>query len=131
MLDDLQDKIRNYKDDMMSRSSCAAMASGDCDPMMDVEQDQEFTPKIKRQGQKRKRASRNPARDSIATFDMLVRCPEEDPHCTEVRQIRLYVVDRSVVWLHMDDVEWAMRYLYVQNVLKGVPLVLDDSTGPK
>ena len=61
---------------------------------------------------------------------MPVRSPEEDPDCTEVRQIRLYVVDRKVVWLHIDDVEWAVRYLYVQNLLKGVPLVLDDSAGP-
>ena len=131
LLDDLQDKIRNYKAGWVWSSSCAAMASDDYDPMMEVEQDQEFSPKIKRQGQKRKRASRNLALDSIATFDMLVRCPEKGPHCTEVRQIRLYVVDRSVVWLHMDDVEWAVRYLYVQNLLKGVPLVPDDSTGPK
>ena len=70
----------------------------------------------------------NLARDSIATFGMPVHCPEEDPHCTDVRQIRLYVVDRSVVWLHMNDLEWAMRYLYVQNLLKRVPLVPDDST---
>ena len=107
------------------------MASDDYDPMMEVEQDQagsELSPKIKSQGQKRMRYFRNPARDSIATFDMPVRCPEEDPHCTDVRQIRLYVVDRSMVWLHMDDVEWAMRYLYVQNLLKGVPLVPDGST---
>ena len=131
LLDDLQAKIRNYKAGWVWSSSCAAMTSGDYEPTMVVEQDQagsEFSLKINRQGRKRKRSSRNPARDSIATFDMPVRCPEEDPHCTDVRQIRLYVVDRSVVWLHMNDLEWAMRYLYVQNLLKGVPLVPDDST---
>ena len=130
-MDDLQDKIRNYKAGSVWSSSCAAMTSGDYEPTMVVEQDQsgsDFSPKINRRGQKRKRSSRNPARDSIATFDMPVRCPEEDPHCTDVRQIRLYVVDRSVVWLHMNDLEWAMRYLYVQNLLKRVPLVPDDST---
>ena len=68
---------------------------------------------------------------AIATFDMPVRCPEEDPECTEVRQVRLYVVDRKVVWLHIDDVGWAVGYLYVHNILKGFPLVLDDSIGPK
>ena len=35
-----------------------------------------------------------------------------------------------VIWLHIDDVEWAIKYFYVQNHLKGVPLVADDSTGP-
>ena len=110
------------------------MTRGDYEPMMVVEQDQagsEFSPKINRQGQKRKRSSRNPARDSIATFDMPVRCPEEDPLCTDFRRISLYDGSRKEVWLHLDDVEWAMRYLYVQNFLKGVALVPDDSTGPQ
>ena len=71
----------------------------------------------------------NRAKNTILALDMPVRCPEEDPDCTEVRQIRLYVVDRITLWLHIDDVEWAVRYLYVQNLLKGVPLVLDDSIG--
>ena len=131
LLGDLRDKVQKYCDGEVSSSSCVAMASDDYDPMMEVEQDQagsELSPKIKSQGQKRMRYFRNPARDSIATFDMFARCPEVDPDCTEVRQIRLYVVDRSVVWLHMNDLEWAMRYLYVQNLLKGVPLVPDDST---
>ena len=42
-----------------------------------------------------------------------------------------HYVDRRAIWLHIDYVEWAMRYLYVQNLLKGVLLVPDDSTGPK
>ena len=69
----------------------------------------------------------NLVRNSVVTVDVPVRCPEEDPDCTEVRQIRLYVVDRITLWLHIDDVEWAVRYLYVQNLLKGVPLVPDES----
>ena len=59
-----------------------------------------------------------------------VRCPEDDPDCTEVRHLKLDVAERTMVWLHADDVEWAVRYLYVQNHLKGVPLVPDDSAGP-
>ena len=99
------------------------MTSGDYEPTMVVEQDQsgsDFSPKINRRGQKRKRSSRNPARDSIATFDMPVRCPEEDPHCTDVRRIRLYVEGRkevlapsgrcgvgSAVPLHAESLEWS------------------------
>ena len=106
----------------------------DYDPMMGVEQDEEgckaSPTQIKRQGHTRMRYFRNPARHSIVTFDVPARCPEEDAQRTEVRQIKLYVVVRKEVWLYIEDVEWAVRYMYVQNVLKGVPLVPDDSTGP-
>jgi len=135
LLEELRDNVLKYCDGEVSSSSGVAMESEDCDPMMEVEHDQEdveLSPsKIKARGEKRMRYFRNLAKDSIATFDMPVRCPEEDTDCTKVRQIRLYVVDRKVIWLQIDDVEWAVRYLYVQNLLKGVPLVLDDSTGPK
>ena len=61
---------------------------------------------------------------------MPARCPEDAPNCTEVRNIRLYIEDRVQVWLDLTDVEWAVRFLYVQNLLKGVPLIPEDSTGP-
>ena len=76
------------------------------------------------------RYHRNHARDSITTIDMPVRCPEEDPDCTEMRKVRVYIEDRKQIWLDLNDVEWAVRYLFVQNHLKGVPLIPDDSTGP-
>ena len=100
--------------------------------MVEVDQDEFDSPsKIKVHSPKRMRYNTDLANNSIVTLDMPARSPEEDPDCTEVRQIRLYVVDRKVVWLHIDDVDWAVRYLYVQNLLKGVSLVPDDSTGPK
>ena len=136
LLDILHDKVHKHCDGEVlcdgEASSSSPKASDEHDPMMEVQQDQVdsgCSSKIKGPGQKRMRYYHNLARDSIATFDMPVRCPEEDPHCTDVRQIRLYVVDRSVVWLHMNHLEWATRYLYTQNLLKGVALVPDDSPG--
>ena len=35
---------------------------------------------------------------------------------TSTRTIQLYVVDRKQVWLDIDDVEWALRYLLMQFV---------------
>ena len=100
--------------------------------MMEVEQDElgHSPAKIKGRGIKRMRYYGNPQSQTIATFDVPARCPEEDAHCTEVRKIKLYVTDRKEVWLHIDDVEWAIRYLYMQHLLKEVPLVPEDSTGP-
>ena len=133
LLDELRDKVQKYCDGEGPSSSGDAMPSDDYDPMMEVEQEQvdgESPIKTKGQGQKRVRYYRNAAKNSVATFPMLVRCPEEDPECTEVRNIRVHVMDRKVLWLHIDDVDWAVRYLYVQNLLKGVPLVSEDSPGP-
>ena len=58
------------------------------------------------------------------------RCPEQDPLCQEVRKIKLFIEDRKQLWLHLNDMDWAVRYLYVQNMLKGVPMVSGDSAGP-
>ncbi len=40
------------------------------------------------------------------------------------------LVDRQQIWLDSDDVDWAVRYLYVQNLLRGVPLVAPTDAGP-
>ena len=34
------------------------------------------------------------------------------------------------IWIHVDDVEWASKYLWVQHQLRGVPAVADDDEGP-
>ena len=120
LLEDLRQKVQTRCGGEGSSADGAQMLDEDYDPMMDVEQDggasQGSPGKIKRQGQKRMRYFRNVARDSVVTFDMPARCPEEDAERTEVRQIKLHIVDRKEVWLHIDDVEWAVRYLYVQNL---------------
>ena len=42
----------------------------------------------------------------------------------------IFATDRVVVWLSIDDAEWAMGYLFTQNQLKGVPLVASSDAGP-
>ena len=103
------------------------------DPMAEVEQadhDIQTTPKTRGRGQKRTHYYRNPVSKQVVTLNMPARCPEEDPYCTEVCKIRLYLEDRVQGWLDLADVEWAVRFLYVQNLLKGVPLIPEDSIGP-
>ena len=93
-------------------------------------QDYQASSPTKSRGAKRMRYYKNYARERIETFDMLVRCPQEDPNCSEFRKIKVYIQDRKQIWLDIQDVEWALRYLYVQHLLNGVPLVPEDSTGP-
>ena len=61
---------------------------------------------------------------------MPLHAPEEKPNSTEKTKIQLYVKDRKQIWLHLDNVKWAVRYLYAQNFLKGVPMVDPASRGP-
>ena len=48
--------------------------------------------------------------------------PEEDPMSTSTRTIELYVVDRKQLWLDLDDLEWAVRFMYMQIVFKPDPV---------
>merc|ERR1712187_227081 len=108
--------------------------SEEYDPMTEVDQEQQpanISPtKTKSQEKKRKYYYMNHARNTTISVAMPARCPEEDPGSTQVRSIRLYIENRKTIWLHIDDVEWAVRYLFVQNHLQGVPLVSDESPGP-
>ena len=56
--------------------------------------------------------------------------PEEHPEGMSQRRVTLYVDDRKTIWLDIDDVAWAIRFLYVQHWYQGVPAVSPDSTGP-
>ena len=77
----------------------------------------------------RARYHENRARNQIVTVSMPAVCPEEDRHCKVKRNVKLRITDRRTIWLSIDDVEWMVRYLFVQNQLRGVATV-DDDEGP-
>ena len=57
-------------------------------------------------------------------------CLEVDPNGTKRRNVSVYVEDRKTIWLSIDDVAWAVQYLYTQNQLKGIPIVAANDAGP-
>ena len=134
LLEDLRLEIQKLCDgEESSYSPAKSKESEDYDPMAEVDQDDQHpqnTTKTRGRGQKRARYYKNHVSKQVVTLSMPARCPEEDPNCTKVRNIRLYIEDRVQVWLDLADVEWAVKFLYVQNLLKGVPLIPEDSTGP-
>ena len=81
-------------------------------------------------GAKRARYTANPAKNKILEVQVASECPEENPQCTDMKTVRLFVVDRQQVWMCLDELEWAVSYVYKQFVLKGVPFVSPDSVGP-
>ena len=72
----------------------------------------------------------NRARNQIVTLNMPTRCPEEDSNCKDYRRVTLHITDRRQIWLSIDDIEWAIKYLFVQHQLRGVAAIADDDEGP-
>ena len=107
------------------------------DPMEEIEVDDDDNPRSRGVGyidpnSKRARYQKNKAKNRLLTVTVPAVAPEQDPMSTSTRTIQLYVVDRKQVWLDIDDVEWALRFLYMQFALKGVgvPVVYPDDSGP-
>ena len=102
------------------------------DPMDAINVMEMETPQklIRGDGLKRRRYYHNCASHKILALSMPSNPPELMEQGDETRTITLWVGDRKSIWLHQDDVEWAVRYLWVQSQLKGVPLVPSASEGP-
>ena len=126
LLEDLRKEVQKYCD---GEVSSAAVAAADFDPMLDIMADDALVTHVRRRQDGKRARYVKSFRQEVISVIMPERCPEEDDTGTQVRRVRLFIVDRQQIWLHMDDVEWAVKYLYVQNHLKGVPLVDDDSIG--
>ena len=99
------------------------------DPMDDVDVSDSESPskKVKSDGGSRMRYHRNDYKKSIVEIEIPEHPPEVAKDGQDVRTIRLYIEDRKKVWLHIDDLSWAIKWMYVQIELKGVPLVAPDS----
>ena len=105
----------------------------DYDPMNEVDCEENAADKAGKtrgRGEKRARYYKNHAKHKLLDIDFPRHPPELVKDGKDKRSVRIYIIDRKQVWLQIDDVPWAMKYLYVQNLLKGVPLVAPDSEGP-
>ena len=129
LLQRLQKQLRQYYDTPLA--PITTEDSQACNPMDDILEGAASSPRVTTpQGQQRGRKRTTHSRNTVLTVRMPVRCPEADPTCTEFREVKLYVRDRDTIFLHIDDVKWAVRSLFMQSELKGVPVVDEDSTGP-
>ena len=133
LLNDLRTRVEKFCDGEAETEEQGA--GEDYDPMAEIDgADSPGGPQGTKvagvKGVKRARYYKNHCKNTVVTASLPARSPEEDPNCTDVRKLKLFIEDRKKVWLHLDDVPWAVRYLYGQNMLKGVPLVSPDSAGP-
>ena len=124
--------LHNKKDDACNGAADIgdrADEEGEHDPMADLDVGADVS-KTKSPGKKRNHYYQNHAKNRFVVCQLPQFCPEAAPDCTLTRDVTLYVRDRKTIWICIDDVEWAIRYLYAQNMLKGVPLLAPNSRGP-
>ena len=73
---------------------------------------------------------RLPARQRMNEFEVAAKPPEVDLLGMEKRCIRLFIIHKSQVWLHLEDIDWAVKYMATQHLLKGVAAVEEADPGP-
>jgi hypothetical protein len=101
------------------------------DPMDDVDCPQDYANGDgDRHGGGAKRARKNSAKHRFLELDLAMHPPEIVRNSSVKKSILLFIVDRRQIWLRLSDVAWAVKYLYIQSLMKGVPMVADDSHGP-
>ena len=128
----LREHILRLSDGTDALDNKAVVDIDDYDPMDEINRaiEQQGGHKLVADKQGRTRYYANKARNCIATVNVPSRPHEIDPNCTQMRAVKLFIADRKTVWLSLDDVAWAVRYLFDQYRLKGVPVVDDDDAGP-
>ena len=118
LLESLRDKVKQYSDGELSADPVDPNA--DFDPMdaIGTEPSSSDTSPSKtkhrgggRGGGTRVRYYKNHARGKVVHVDMPASGHAPDQISPEVRQIRLFIMDRKTIWLHQDDVEWVVRIL--------------------
>ena len=101
------------------------------DPMADLDSDEDCSPskRLKRHDGKRVRYTSGRTRVIVE-----IPFPNDPPQVRkdddEGRMIKLYIEDRKKIWLHVNDLSWAVRWIYAQIQLKGVEWIDPESTGP-
>ena len=139
LLNSLRGHVEQACSGVLKTKEPEAAVAAEEDPMDDIDDEMpEKMQKTNAHGGGRRDATRvryqprsNQAKGKILEVEMPVACPEEDPDAVGgKRTVSLFIVDRQQLWLNSNDVDWAVRYLYVQNLLRGVPLVSPTDKGP-
>ena len=108
----------------------AAAVSGD--PMDDVAfgDDDDHPRKKRRRGVVAERPTRaNPCKGKVFTCNCPSVPPEAFPSNKETRCISLLALDHQTIWLSIDDVDWALKYLYAQYMIKMDEVLPADGPG--
>ena len=104
-------------------------AAPETDPMDDLGDFDEMEPQnnTKKGGKKR---------NSFVSQVVRITMPDWPPEAltggevNNPRAVHVWVEGNGTLWLHWQDLEWMIRFLVIQQQLKGVPVVAEDDEGP-
>ena len=141
LLDELLVSVKQACDGEIPSEDAAVVTAEDGDeddPMNEVDAGEAETPaKPAKRTRKRPRTTPqkytyapNAAKNKVVVVQHQEVPEEVDPNSEALRKILLFIQDRRSVWIPITEVDWAVKYLYVQNRLKGVGHVGADSAGP-
>ena len=75
------------------------------------------------------RTRANPCKGKVFKCNCSSLCPEAYPGNKETRCISLLILDHQTIWLSIDDVDWAVKYLYAQYMVKMDEVLPADHPG--
>lgn len=128
LLDTLRDQIR-----IATGRAAGPAAAEAVDPAAQLEfSDEEPAEEVK---PKRQKKSLGSSVATVVAVPMPARCAEAYPEEAEshVRQVRVRVPAGKAwrnIWLHSDDLPWALGYMHAQHKLQGVPQLKQPRVAP-
>ena len=125
-------RIWNSRSPDGAAAAVAEAAAVTDDPMNDVAggDDDGHPDKRRRRGVIAERRTRaNPCKGKVFKCNCPSVCPEAYPSNKETRCISLLVLDHQTIWLSIDDVDWALKYLYAQYMVKMDEVLPADGPG--
>ena len=118
------DELRQLSNDIYNLGSGETCPANDSpDPMEEM---MPFATSVKKE--KRKKEFQFEPR--VHTLTMPDWPPEAVTGHVTTRNIRIFIEAYNQLWLHQDDIDWMLRYIYIQQQLKGVDVVASDDEGP-
>jgi hypothetical protein len=52
--------------------------------------------------------------------------PEKNPACAETYEVRVWLANQMAVWIHIEDLPWAVAFMHDQYTVGGVSAVVDE-----
>ena len=137
LIDIMRTKIRRLCDGLDNPGNVQHSATNDddYDPMEDLadasvikgKSDSKRVVGVYTKGRARYYAMRR--KDCIVTVNLPMQCREIAPLCQKMRPAKVFIVDRRTIWLSVDDVPWAIRWLFDEQQVKGTHVMADDDAG--
>ena len=132
VLNDLQDGIMSAEQRIRNCGTAERVHADDedDDPMNEMEVDTTESLTINQQRKKNHKKGL-PFMKQVCRIPMKEWPPEMTPDSPNTdRMVRVYLEGNAKIWLHMDDLNWLLQSLFIQQQVKGVAVVPSDDEGP-